>query len=349
MKKIYKFLLALVLFGIIACGVFFVTYKSSIQPLTKTSNEITINIPENTLPNTVLKDLEDKGVIKSAFFAKICMRQENLSNIKAGIYVVDSSWSVKEVLEYLNVATNAVTNEVLITIPEGYWAKDIAKKIEEVTNVSAKECLDLWNDDSFLKEMIQKYEFLDKSILNDKVHVKLEGYLYPNSYYVYKETSARDITIKLLDGFNNVYQSLKEEIAKSKYSVHEIVTFASVVQFESGKAEDMPIISSVFYNRFKSGMNMGSSVTVCYALYEGFSDFMDCESNSNIDSPYNTYLYSGLPVGPVNNPSLDALKAVVNPADTDYYYFIADIYGDGKLIPAKTYEEHLKNIKKYLR
>ncbi|MGN1343295.1 MAG: endolytic transglycosylase MltG, partial [Traorella sp.] len=227
--------------------------------------------------------------------------------------------------------------------------KDIADKIAQITNVSAKECLDLWNDETFLNEMIQKYEFLDNSIFNKEYHVKLEGYLYPNSYYIYKETTPQEITIKLLDGFNTVYTSLKEDIQKSDYTLHEIVTFASVVQFESSNVSDMPIISSIFYNRFEAGMKMGASATVCYALYDGFDDIMDCETNANYDSPYNTYLYQGLPIGPINNPSIDAIKAVLHPKDTDYYYFISDIYGDGKLIPAKTYEEHLKNIKKYLR
>ena len=347
MKKIYKILLAFITLLVIAASSLVFAYTSSIKPLTSTSNEITINIPENTLPDTVLANLEEQNVIKSSFFAKILMKFEKLSNIKAGIYVVDSSWSTKEVLEYINIATNALTDEVLLTIPEGYWAKDIARKIEEVTNVSAAECLKLWNDETFLNEMIEKYDFLTNDIFNSEYPVKLEGYLYPNSYYIFKETNPKEITLKLLDGFDRVYKSLEQQISESEYSIHELVTFASVVQFESGNIDQMPIISSIFKNRFDAGMNMGASATVCYALYE-FDDIMDCEANPDIDSPYNTYLYNGLPIGPVNNPSYNAINAVLNPAKTDYYYFISDIYGDGELIPAKTYEEHLKNVDKYL-
>ena len=348
MKKIYKILLAFITALIVGVGALVFVYNSSIQPLSSESNKIIFNIPENTYPNTVLTNLEEQGVIKSSFFAKIVMKLENLSNIKAGVYEVDSSWSTKEVLEYINIATNAITDEVLLTIPEGHWAKDIASRIEQATNVSAQDCLNLWNDETFLKEMIQKYEFLDESILNDEYFVGLEGYLYPNSYYVYRNTTAREVTIRLLDGFNVMYQKLKEDIKKSNYSVHELMTFASVVQFESGKADEMDIIASVFHNRFEIGMKMESSVTVCYALYDKFNDWTDCETNPKIESPYNTYLYTGLPIGPVNNPGYDAIYAVLNPAKTEYYYFIADIYGDGKLIPAKTYEEHLKNVDKYL-
>lgn len=348
MKKTYKILLACLGCIVVTCIAILFIYNSSLAPLTQSSNKITFNIPENTAPNTILEQLEDQEVIKSSFFAKLLMKTENLSNIKAGIYELDSSWTTQEVLEYINVATNAITNEVILTIPEGKWSKDIAKKIEEITNVTAQECLDLWNNQEFLNEMIQKYEFLDESILNDEYHVALEGYLYPDTYFVYKETTAKEITIRLLEGFNTMYQSIQEQIKDSKYSIHELITFASVVQFESGNPEEMPIIASVFHNRFEIDMKMESSVTVCYALYDKFEDFMDCETNAKIESPYNTYLYSGLPIGPVNNPGIDAIQSVLNPAKTDYYYFIADVYGNQKLIPAKTYDEHLENVRKYL-
>ena len=349
MKKSYKIVAIVAVAAVIAAGGFFMVYRSSIGPVSSESNQITFNVAENTAPNTILDQLQEQGVIKSSFFSRLLMRQKNLSNIKAGVYILDSSWSSEDVLAYINDATNAESDEVLLTIPEGLWSKDIAAKIEELTNVSARECLDLWNDEAFLREMIDRYEFLDESILNDAYHVKLEGYLYTNSYFIYRNTDAREVTLRLLDGFDTVYQSLKADIEASEYTVHELVTFASVVQFESGNPEDMPIIASVFTNRFKAGMKMESSVTVCYALYDEFKNFQDCETNPDIESPYNTYLYEGLPVGPVNNPSIDALKAVLHPADTDYYYFISDVYGDHQLIPAKTYEEHLANVEKYLK
>lgn len=348
MKKSYKIIIGCIAALFVCIGGFLIAYKTSVSPVSKESTEITISIEENTAPNTVIEDLKEKNVIKNTFFTKLLMKQHHLSNIKAGIYVVDSSWDAQKILSYINDATNAVTDEVLLTIPEGLWSKDIAKRISEISNVSAEECLSLWNDLDFLNEMIAKYQFLDESILKDGTHVKLEGYLYPDSYYIYRDTNARDITLRLLDGFDHVYQSMKNDLETSGMSVHDWVTFASVVQFESGNPKDMPIISSVFHNRFEADMKMESSVTVCYALYDEFDDLMDCETNTTIDSPYNTYLYKGLPIGPVNNPSKEALNAILHPADTEYYYFISDVFGDQSLIPAKTYEEHQANVKKYL-
>lgn len=349
MKKSYKIVIGCVVALFVVVLGFFAFYQLSVSPLSIESKSINFNIPENTAPNTVIKQLEEQGMIKSSFFTKLLMKTKGLSDIKAGIFVIDPSWSSQEILEYINDATNAETNEVMLTIPEGTWAKDVAKRIEELTNVSAKDCLTLWNDPEFLTEMIHTYDFLDESILNKEYFVKLEGYLYPNSYYIYRETDAREVTLVLLDGFNDMIQELKPELKKSDYSIHELVTFASVVQFESGNPEEMPIISSIFHNRFDKGMKMGSSVTVCYALYDKFNNFEDCETNPDIDSPYNTYLVDGLPIGPVNNPGLDAIRAVLKPAKTDYYYFISDIYNTGKLIPAKTYEEHEANVQKYLK
>lgn len=349
MKKIYKIALG----AVCACAVLVIGgiayYQSSISSLTQESNKINFNIEQNTAPNQVIEQLENQKVIKNATMTKILMKLQNLSNIKAGVFILDTSWSSKEILTYINDATNAQTNEVLLTIPEGTWAKDIAKKIEELTNVSAKECLDLWNDQKFLKEMMATYDFLDKSILNKEYFVKLEGYLYPDSYFIYRDTTARDVTLRLLDGFDVMYNGIKDDVKKSGYSIHDLITFASVVQFESGNPDEMPIIASVFKNRFKADMKMESSVTVCYALYDKFENFQDCENNPEIKSPYNTYLNTGLPVGPVNNPSIEAIKSVLHPADTEYYYFISDVYGDHKLHPAKTYEEHLKNVEKYLK
>ena len=112
------------------------------------------------------------------------------------------------------------------------------------------------------------------------------------------------------------------------------------VQFESGTKQDMATIAGVFYNRLNQDMRLESSVTVCYALYDQFDDPQDCETQTDVDSPYNTYLNNGLPVGPILNPGGDALLAVLEPESSEYLFFAADIHGDGKVYYSKTYEEH---------
>jgi UPF0755 protein len=206
----------------------------------------------------------------------------------------------------------------------------------------------LWNNDVFLDEMIAKYEFLSEDILNPKTRIRLEGYLFPNTYEFFVSTNPRDVTIKLLDQTKKIYDKYKAQFEASDLSVHEVFILASIVQFEASKPEDMKKVASVFFNRLEIDMALQSSVTVCYSLYE-YDSWRDCETNSNFDSPYNTYKYRGLPVGPIMNPGEDAIVAVLDPADTDYYYFMADVYGDGTVYYAKTYAEHNANVEKYLK
>ena len=140
------------------------------------------------------------------------------------------------------------------------------------------------------------------------------------------------------------------KIKKSSLSIHEIYTLASIVQYESGKIDDMKKIAKVFYNRMKIGMPLQSSVTVCYALDINKNDnWMACEVNPNYDSLYNTYKYQGLPPGPIQNPGEDAINAVLNPDSNDYLYFMADVYGDGTVYYAKTYAEHEANVNRFLK
>ena len=152
-----------------------------------------------------------------------------------------------------------------------------------------------------------------------------------------------------MNQFEKVYETYKDDLSSSNVSMHDIITMASMVQYEASTTEDMGLVSGVFYNRLAINMHLGSSVTICYALYDEYKTAEDCELNANIDSPYNTYLYAGLPVGPILNPGKDAIMAALHPTENDYYYFMADIYGDGTVYYARTQEEHDANVNKYLR
>ncbi|MBQ0066520.1 MAG: endolytic transglycosylase MltG, partial [Firmicutes bacterium] len=221
--------------------------------------------------------------------------------------------------------------------------------ISENFDYSESDIIKQWNDPEYLKQLCEDYEFLDFRDINRSAYkVKLEGYLFPNTYEFKKDATIDEITRTFLDHFNLIYDKYNDDFKNSKYTVHELVTLASVVQFESSSPDSMKTIAGVFYNRMKDGMRLQSSVTVCYALYDDFKDPMDCEVKTDVNSPYNTYIHAGLPIGPILNPGEDAIIAVLEPKKTDYYYFAADIYGnwDGKIHYAKTFAEHEKNCKK---
>ncbi len=327
----------------------FLFYQMSLQPVTSNSEIVDFEVVEGDNASNVIERLSDEDIIKNAAIAKLYARFNGLNDIKAGHFRIDRSWNTGEILSYMNDSANASGKQERITVIEGMWAKDIAAAVEKKLNVKAKDLLTLWNDEEYLRTLIKRYEFLDESILNDQTRVRLEGYLYPETYSFESDATAQDITETLLDQFDRVYQSLKSDIVKDGRSIHDIITLASLVQYESKTVEDMGMIAQVFENRLAIDMKLQSSVTICYALYEEYKNAMDCEVNSDIDSPYNTYMHSGLPIGPILNPGEVAIKAVLHPTDNDYLYFMADIYGDGKVYYAKTLDEHEANVSKYLR
>lgn len=347
-KKLLLALIALLLVCICTAGSF-LYYQVSLQSVSSTSEVVSFEVKQGDSVSTVIEHLDEQDIIKSSFVSKLYARFHSLHNIKAGTFSLDKAWNTREVLEYLNDATNAGEDQVQITFREGIWAKDIAAALETKLGVSAQELLTLWNDDAYLTTLIEKYEFLNEDILRDEVRVKLEGYLYPETYSFAMDATKEEITETFLDQFAKVYETIKADVSASGKSMQDIITMASMVQYEAKTEDDMYRISGVFQNRMDAGMTLGSSVTICYALYEEYEHAEDCEVNSDIESPYNTYKYMGLPIGPILNPGKTAILAAIHPRESDDLYFMADIYGDGTVYYAKTLEEHEANVNKYLR
>lgn len=176
----------------------------------------------------------------------------------------------------------------------------------------------------------------------------LEGYLAPNTYRVYKDANLNDIFVKLAVARNdefNQYHFYPEKLQKSGMTVHQILTLASIIEKEANTPEDMKIVADIFLRRLKEGMALQSCATVNYVT--GKNDPGISLKDKQIDSPYNTYKYPGLPPGPICNPSLDAIKAVLNPTKNNYVYFMAG--DDGVMRYAKTLEGHNENVAKYLK
>lgn len=342
-----KLLLITVGFIVMLGGAFF-WYQNSLGPIQSTSQEFVLVVEKGDTAKSIAEYLAENGVIKNADSAYFYVKEADLNNIKIGTYHLDKSWSVKEIFTLLNDLNGADRTDIKVTIPEGLWAKQIADKIAEVTSVTADELLTLWNNEDYLRSIMDDYPFLTEDIFNNGLKVKLEGYLFPETYYFYANTTASSITEKMLDQTELIYEKYKEAFDDSDYTIHELFTLASITQFEAGDIDDDKIVSGIWFNRLNAGMALQSSVTVCYALYD-YDHWSACEVNADLDSPYNTYKYAGIPIGPIDNPGENAIISVLYPTKTDYYYFIADVYGDGTIYYAKTYSEHLANINKYLK
>ncbi|MGI6608821.1 MAG: endolytic transglycosylase MltG [Erysipelotrichaceae bacterium] len=321
------------------------TYLNGLKPVSEVSEQVAFVVDEGSSMNNIIDELHDAGLIRDIRIAEIYVKLNKVNNYYAGNFILDKNMSVEQIFDTLSDVNKAFRDEVLVTIPDGSWAKHAAAYIEQKTNLTAEEILKKWNDVDYIYQLIDKYEFLTEEVFNSE-HCFLEGYIYPETYSFYTNTTVEQVTEKILDYQNEIYQKYKTQIIESGYSVHEIYTLASIVIFEAGTLDDMYLVSSVFHNRLNDGWKLESSVTVCYALYT-YDSWEECESDVTIKSDYNTYNVEGLPVGPVSNPNEMALKATLNPVKSNYYFFIADI-STGKLYFAETFEQHKRNIKKYL-
>ena len=346
-KGLIVFLVVILLICAGGAGAVF-WYQSALTPVGQAEEAETITIAEGESRDVLFKDLAEKKLIKSELAASVYSKL-NPTTYYPGNYRLNKGMSVPEIMTYLSDEKNQDKGYAVITIPEGYWAKQIAAVLaHNFPQYTEKEFLDLWNDPNYIQTLSQTYDFIDPAKLDDeRFFVKLEGYLFPDTYFMEYDMTPDQITRMFLDQFGQVYNSLKPQIEASGMSLEEILTFASIVQFECGNPAEMANIAGVFANRMEKGMKLQSSVTVCYALYDDFKSAADCETNPEIDSPYNTYMHEGLPSGPILNPGKEAIEAVLNPAKHDYLYFISDIHGDGTIHYAKTYEEHEQNVEKY--
>jgi len=351
MKDKKKILIIIVTILVVLAAGAFSYLKIQTSPVTSTSSQVDFVIEENTSTKTVFKNLKEQGIIKDDTISYYYSRLFHKPNFKAGKYVVDPSWSLDNLIDHLSDDKNAILNTVTITFKEGEWLKDYAKKISEKTNLKYDEILNYWNNSDVFKMYQKEYPFLTDEALNSEgTRFLMEGYLFPDTYEFYKETDLDTVTRKFLDETLYVYNELKDQFDKSELSIHQVFTLASIVQAETGNVEDMPTVAGVYMNRIRADYPIQSSVTMCYAIdLDESDDWRKCEYSNDFESPYNTMEKAGLPPSPIMNPGIDAIKAALNPADTDYLFFIGDACnGTGKTFFSKTYAEHQQLIKEHL-
>ncbi len=351
--KMQKIVTVILLFLLIILGIGVFTLYTGLQPVSSTSEEVQFMVEDGSTARDVANKLQEEGIIKNADVAYTYVRLNHLTDVKQGLFTLDKSWGIKQMFTYLNDQNAAKKDQVAVTIIEGDWAKDAAKKFEEVTNVTSDELLALWNNKDWIKSQQENYPFLTDEMFKDGVRIYLEGYLAPDTYYLNKETTAEEITTTLLNQTLAVFNKYKDQIEASDHSIAEIYTMASIIQYEAGtNPDDLAKVASVFYNRLNQGMMLQSSVTVCYAIdFDKQEDnWQTCEVNPDYESPYNTYKHTGLTPGPIENAGEAAILAAINPADTNYLYFMAEVCpgGDGTVHYAETLDEHNANVSKYL-
>lgn len=339
MKKSTKISLAVVSLLVTASLLFVLFYNINTSAISSDSSPIVFRVDEGENSNSVINRLQEDGIIKSSAMTKLQAKISGNQTVYEGYFELDKSWSSKEILVYIGNPDNAAPMEVNITLVEGSWARDMAEEIEKYVDVKKEDLLALWNNKEYIQELMKSYSFLPKELLdNTDARVYLEGFLYPDTYTFRVDADIETITETILNNSQRYFEEYKEAMGASQFSMYELITLASIVEYEANTVDDMQKVAGVFMNRLNQGVRLESSVTVCYALYE-FDSWEDCERESP-ESPYNTYRNEGLTPGPILNPSVKAINATLNYETHDYLFFIADVHGDGSVHYQKTYAEH---------
>ncbi len=299
-------------------------------------DSIVYTAPKGWGDDEIAQQLEEMGIIKSSlFFRGFVIATLQHGKVKAGKYSLSPSMSTAEIVRKL-VQGDVIRQKV--TILEGWDKYDIAKYLEEKEICTEEEFLNLAQED-FSR---------DFPVLTDKPRdIGLEGYLFPDTYQVSLGEEARDVMQKILTNFDKkLTPELREEIAKQKKSVFEIITMASIIEKEVRSLNDKKIVSGILWKRLSIDMPLQVDSTVNYIT--GKSDAGVAIKDTKIDSPYNTYKYKGLPAGPISNPGIDSITAAVYPTKTEYLYYLS-ASGSGRTIFSKTFEQHNIARAQYLR
>ncbi|AEA33010.1 endolytic transglycosylase MltG [Hippea maritima] len=279
----------------------------------QTHKPIYLEIHKNQPVKSIIKELKSNGLlIRSDWFYYYLRLTGRARNIKAGVHLFYTDYTPKQILKEL---TNPELYTKKITIPEGLTLRKIASILNK-NDFDGSKLLELSDNESFIKKCI---DFPAKT---------LEGFFYPDTYYIAIKEKTETIALLACRRFRDVLKDIshKNKVEKSDY---DKLIIASIIQKEATTTKDMQLVAGVIYNRLKKHMPL------------------QMDSTTNLSNPFNTYKHVGLPVAPICNPGRDALFAAYNPKPTNYLYFISK--KNGEMVFSKTLKEHNKNIRKYLR
>lgn len=318
------------------------------MPHTSFSKEKRIEIKKGARFAEIGQELNNQGVIgaKWAFLLWGYITREGLS-IKPGQYTFSSESTIAEILNNL-ASGDTLPNERIITIPEGWNLSEIAEYFEKNGIASTSAVYALTGKSATIYPFAARQPLAERySVLASlPPRVSLEGFLFPDTYRVYRDAPLESVIQKMIDNFERkLDQPLRDEIARQNKTIFEIVTVASLIEEEVQSEEDRAIVSGILWKRLQHEIPLQVDATVVYI--RGFNHTPLTKTDLASPSPYNTYRYRGLPAGPITNPGLSAIKAAIYPKINPYLYYLSA--PDGRTIFSTTLEEHNAAKVKYLR
>ena len=304
----------------------------------------------------IAENLANHGLISDPTLFEAYVRINDLdSKLQAGVYTLEATMTVPEIAEQLQLS---IAESVMVTIPEGWRIEQAADNLAAIQAFDDPAQAEIYRTAGASGDLgdldATRWPFLAER----PVGVGLEGYLFPETYALLAEdASALDLIARQLDAFaERIVPLYTQAVAAgtTNLSLHEVVTLASIVEREAVVPEERPAIARVYLSRIEAGTVLNADPTVQYAMgYQPAADQwwktpVTLEEYSAVDSPYNTYLYPGLPPAPIAAPGLSSIEAVLNPDQNNYFYFVALPDGSGRHVFATTFEEHQQNVNRYM-
>lgn len=324
------------IFVVAIFGAVFWYYNHTIHtPINESDSEIiSFRIENGQSPKQVARDLEENGLIRSSTTFYYYLKSNDLgSEILAGRFLLSKNMDVPEIVETISTLSSS---ETVITIQEGLTVEQIDNKLVELGLIQKGE---------FIAAVNQFDDWEYYGILNrdqkQGLSVTLEGYIYPDTYFLDPvDFAPEDLIYRSLNNFNAKLDTLNLESSEiyQKYSFHEILTMASIIEREVFGLEDKKLVSGLLWKRLENGWTIGADATLLYIT----EDNVITSSELQIDSPYNTRKNLGLPPGPIANPSIESLEAALFPTDSEYWFYLTTL-DTGEVIYSRTNEEHNQN------
>ena len=329
-------LTVIVLAVVIGGGFFYVRNQIYFSHGTQNSSKI-FDIAKGEGNSAIAADLQTEGLISQKIYFWLYLKSHNLLNkIYPGAYLLNGNLTIPEIVA---VITNPQKTFVSVTFPEGWAAQQMADRLD-AKGFDGKTFLNLVNNPP--KDIVSQFSVFEGKPAN----ATLEGYLFPDTYNFSKDATSEGILKKILNNTEaKITSDMKNEIAGQKKTTFQILTMASILEKEVSSTEDFKIVSGIFWNRISAGQALQSCATLAFVLGENKEQYSIADTQ--VKSPYNTYQNKGLPPGPISNPGMNTILAALNPADTDYNYFLTDPKDKSNTVYAKTYAEHVANKLKF--
>lgn len=314
-------------------------YQDEYQGTESTQGEdVVVVIPEGATTKQIAQILKENGLIQyPSAFVKRVKESEYRGVLQPGEFTLNTGMNTWEMIEILGYVAPTRTVMATLTIPEGFSIEQIAARVEEQGLFTEEEFLDAVQENTY------NYDILNSIPDGITVNYRLQGFLFPATYDIYEDTTAHDLVDMMLQKFDQVYnEQMRAQAEAMNYTAFEVVNRAAIVEREAKIDEERPMIAGVINNRLEQGMMLQMCPTVLYPITNGIYDKSEVTYDDlEVESPYNTYKNTGLPVGPICNPGEVSLNAVLYPAEHNYLYYHVDNEETGSHIFTETYEEHV--------